>query len=311
MRHAPAPIARHSLPWHPADMTKAVFIASDHSPYKDRPGEAYHFPNQYRARVAQTLGDWIVLYAGRRGGSRGYYAVQKVAQLIPDPSDQTHSYALLDRGSLLDFETEVPRLRPDGAPYETGLPLSRGSNTAAVRLISDADFAVIVTEGIRADDSPDSLPRRDMAEPAATFAPAIDPDALRDRVLTSRAFRDASFARQVKRAYDGRCAMSGLALRNGGGRAEVDAAHIVAVAENGPDVVQNGLALSGTRHWMFDRGLVAVDSDHNILVAKGSVADEVVTRLLTPDRKLILPTNPHARPHAAFLDWHRNSRFKG
>ena len=31
---------------------------------------------------------------------------------------------------------------------------------------------------------------------------------------------------------------------NGGGRSEVQAAHILAVADGGPDIVQNGIALS-------------------------------------------------------------------
>ena len=303
-------------------MTKAVFIASSHSSYDDRPGEAYHFPNSYLGRVAQTVGDWVIFYEGRRGGNRGYYAVQKVERVVPDPRDPTQSFAILDRSSLLDFETEVPRLRPTGQPWETGLPLSRGSNTSAVRLISDLDFAAIVTAGLQASIGADAIPRHG---PAATFAPAnpgmsdaaalftgpTDPNTVRDRLLTSRAFRDASFARQVKRAYHARCAMSGLSLRNGGGRPEVEAAHIVPVAAKGPDSLSNGLALSGTLHWMFDRGLVSVDADHNILVSPKAVSDNDIARLLTPDRRLLLPPDPARHPHPQYLDWHRSHVFKG
>jgi hypothetical protein len=52
------------------------------------------------------------------------------------------------------------------------------------------------------------------------------------------------------------CAVTGLCLLNGGGRPEVQAAHIRAVEANGPDTVRNGLALTATVHWMFDRGLI-------------------------------------------------------
>jgi len=50
----------------------------------------------------------------------------------------------------------------------------------------------------------------------------------RDRVaqLTSRIVRNRLFRRLVLKAYDKRCAITGLKLINGGGRAEVDAAHI-------------------------------------------------------------------------------------
>lgn len=297
-------------------MTKAVLIASSHSKYLDRPGEVYHFPNSYLSRVEQTVGDWVIFFEGRRGGSRGYYAVQKVLRIESDVSDSSHSYALLDRGSELSFEQNVPRVTPAGVPFETGLPLSRGSNTSAVRLISDADFAKIIGEGLRETESSDVLTREGALDPkgfadSQTLFAFPGAGEARVQVISSRSFRDKSFARQVKRAYEARCAMSGLALRNGGGRPEVEAAHIMPVEENGPDSVWNGLALSGTLHWMFDRGLLAVDRDGSILTARGSIAAEVADRLLMPDRKLIVPIDPNLRPHPGYLDWHREKRFKG
>jgi hypothetical protein len=82
----------------------------------------------------------------------------------------------------------------------------------------------------------------------------------------SRIMRDRVFRRIVLRAYDQRCAITGLKLINGGGRAEVAAAHIRPVEASGPDIVNNGIALSGTAHWMFDRGLISLSDDLEILV---------------------------------------------
>ncbi len=284
----------------------------------DKPGELYHFPNMYLTRISKTVGDWVIFYESRTGGGRGYYAVQKVLKIAEDPADQSHSFAVLDRKSLLTFEENVGRLDPGGAPFETGLPLSGGSNASAVRMLSDHDFSRIVDAGLTTAAVPDALPRTgELDIPKWSEMPGLAEDATpflgveRDRVLMSRAWRDASFARQVKKAYQSRCAMSGLALRNGGGRPEVEAAHIIPVEADGPDVVWNGLALSGTIHWMFDRGLLAVDRDHTILVAKDSLADDVVTRLLTQDRKLLLPKEKTAHPAQACLDWHRANCFKG
>ncbi len=264
------------------------------------------------------MGDWVIFYEGRAGGNRGYYAVQRVEKIVDDPVDEKHSYAILDRGTLLSFESLVPRKRPSGRPYETGLPDSGGLNASAVRIISPSDFAAIVAMGLRASDTPDALPRVSelpnvpgFFEGSVTFERSAQEDEIRERFLTSRAFRDASFARQIKRAYGARCAMSGLELRNGGGRPEVVAAHNVPVAERGPDTVENGLALSGTLHWMFDRGLLSATDNYSILVAKGSVADEISGRLLTEDRKLILPRSLSAIPHPSYLKWHRDNVFKG
>jgi len=128
--------------------------------------------------------------------------------------------------------------------------------------------------------------------------------------LASRPFRDAAFARQVKMAYGYRCAMTGLAIRNGGGRPEVQAAHILPVADGGPDTVRNGLALSSTAHWMFDRHLLSVDGDGStILVAEDRLPD-AARRLILPERKLILPASPHHRPHGDYLARYR-ARFAG
>lgn len=306
-------------------MTKAVFIESSHSHYQDRPGELYHFPKMYLSRVAKTVGDYVVFYQGRRGGETGYSRVQRVERIVPDPADPNQHFAIMDRGSEWSFDRNVPRVRTDGTPYETGLPLSGGNNTSAVRLISNSDFATILDEGLSEIHQPDTLPRTgplpsgiapnvvpqvlQLDDAATPFIHQHDQD--RTMVLSSRALRDRAFARQVKVAYAGRCAMSGLELRNGGGRPEVEAAHIIPVEQRGPDTVRNGIALSGTVHWMFDRGLISVDENYDLLIAKNSVAAEVADRLLVEDRKLIMPANADLAPHQTYLHWHRHNCYQG
>ena len=128
--------------------------------------------------------------------------------------------------------------------------------------------------------------------------------------LVARPFREAAFVASVKSAYSETCAMTGLRIINGGGRAEVQAAHIRPVADGGSDSIRNGLALSGTAHWMFDRGLVAITDDYRILVAEKQLPPDAI-RLIRGDRKLMLPERPDAQPHAAQLRYHRERIFKG
>jgi len=297
-------------------MVKAVFIQSSHSKYNDTPGKAYHFPKRsYLRRVQQTVGDWAVFYESRQGGGRGYIGVQRVLHVEDDPADSTHAYAILDQASELSFEANVPRLQRDGSPYETGLPLFGGFNTQAVRIISDSDFDAILTAGFVSEHHPDKLPRTD--ELQADYAgfsenePIDFVHRIRESILSSRKLRDRSFAKQVKHAYRGVCAISGLELRNGGGRPEVEAAHIVPVAKNGPDTIRNGLALSGTVHWMFDRGLLSISDNQEILVAKNTVERRTLERLIVPDRRLIPPSDPSVQPHPVYIKWHRENVFKG
>lgn len=134
----------------------------------------------------------------------------------------------------------------------------------------------------------------------------------RERViqLTSRIVRDRIFRRVVLRAYDERCAVTGLKLINGRGRAEVEAAHIRPVEANGPDSLRNGIALSGTVHWMFDRGLISLADDLEILVSRQLNDQESVRAMLNRSGRALAPSLASRRPHPAFLAWHREHRFK-
>ena len=91
------------------------------------------------------------------------------------------------------------------------------------------------------------------------------------------------------------------------GSARVQAA--LSPVEQGSDSVRNGLALSGTLHWMFDRGLLSVTDDLSILVSRNKVPAEMVDRLIRPQGKLCLPENARAWPHPANLKWHRENVF--
>ena len=292
-------------------MAHAVFIQNPNSIYDDSHGLHYHFPKSYLGMVQETVGDWVIFYEGKKG-LQGYTHVQKVTGVRPDLLREDHWYADLDPSSMLDFETLVPRLDETGQPFEKRLPLSGGLNASAVRRLSPAEFAAIINMGLTEIEAPESIPRHDtmyhFADPQADFEhPVLKTD--RKSILTSRPLREASFARQVKRAYAVRCAISGLELRNGGGRPEVEAAHIRPVEAEGPDIVRNGLALSGTLHWMFDRGLISIASDLSVLISHNKVPPDVAARLIQPDQKLTLPRNPRDHPHPEYLRYHREEVF--
>lgn len=297
-------------------MAHAVFIQNPASIYDDLPGRRYNFPSAYLNMVQETVGDWVVFYESKKGAF-GYVGVQKVVDVVVDPKRDDWYYAELDPGTLLQFETLVPRMDGQGRTYERrlmgadGRPFSGGLNTSAVRRITPEEFAAIVSTGLSEADGPYALPRTPVAGFADAQAPFGEATLASDRVrlLSDRAYRDAAFARMVKAAYGGICAISGLSLRNGGGRAEVQAAHIRPVSDKGPDVVPNGLALSGTLHWMFDRGLISVAEDHSILVSHNKVDLATVDRLIHPSRRLILPESRRDHPHPDYLRYHREEVF--
>jgi putative restriction endonuclease len=294
-----------------------VFIHRSDSIYDDTPAERYHFPRQYLRRVEACVGDWIVYYEPRKvRETRGYFAVAKVERVIPDPSAPGMYFALIDPGTYLDFANPVPFAGPDG-PIEQGVLNAEGAISgraqSAVRPITAADFNRIVDAGL--DNRETLLPRVGgaSAEPGwrDEQAPFIFEQG-RDRVasLTSRIVRDRVFRRIVLRAYDLRCAVTGLKLINGSGRAEVEAAHIRPVEANGPDIVSNGLALSGTAHWMFDRGLIGIEDDLRIIISRQVNDQESVRAMINKNGQISRPHRPAEWPHPHFLRWHRETCFK-
>lgn len=294
-------------------MTKLVLLHKADSIYEDVPDERYDFPRTYLKAVREGVGDWAIYYEPVKAGARGYFAAAQIDQVIPKPGAEGRYLALIRSGSFLAFDKEVPRLR-EGRPLEASLMAADGSAKAggaqqlAVRRLSDTDFARIVNLGLPGDLIETEARRYDQTG-AGLQEPVIPFDRPIIERLVSLPFREVAFRRKVREAYDYRCAMSGLRLRNGGGRPEVQAAHIRPVQRQGSDSVRNGLALSGTLHWMFDRGLIAVAEDMTILVSRNKVPTEVVNRLIAPDLKLIMPRNERDWPHPDNLKWHRENVF--
>ena len=298
-------------------MSHCVFMHRSDSIYDDSPAEQYQFPKQYLSRAERSVGDWIVyLEPAKITGTRGYFAIAQVQQIIPDPKAAEMYLALITPGSYLDFAHPVPFNDGDG-PIERGLLNERGKLSgraqSAVRPISPQDFNRIIEHGL--NDEEWRLPRVETTESATEFEEAQTPyvfEQAKTRVqqLTSRIVRDRIFRKIVLRAYDERCAVSGLKFINGGGRAEVDAAHIRPVEQSGPDILQNGIALSGTAHWMFDRGLISLSDDYQILISRQVNDIGSVQAFVNKTGHARLPTRRSYWPHPRFLQWHRENCFK-
>lgn len=289
-------------------MTKGVFVIRSDSPYDDQPEIHYQFPAQYLSRASQFVGDWVLYYEPVKAGVRGYHAAAKVSQIVPDPTRPQHYRALIEPGEYRTFAQDVPfRLR--GELVERGILNERGAISgraqSAVRPISAQDFSRILALGLL--DQPDVLPRSEtvLAEDQIPY------ELERDRVqlLGSRAVRDRAFRKRILEAYDARCALTGLKFINGGGRAEAEAAHIRSVEANGPDIITNGIALSGTVHWMFDRGLISLSDELEIMLSTKINDIDGVRKIINPDGRARLPARADWRPHPRYLTWHREHCF--
>lgn len=291
--------------------SKCVFVIGAHSIYADEPDRFYRFPQRWLNAAARSVGQWILYQEPKRAGKRGYYAAARVEQIVRDLAIPEMYLALIEPGSFLEFGRDVP-FQLDGAAVERGLldtdgRLNNGRAIQSIRPISDEDFNRIV--GLGLIEEGDIMPRVDAGEPVLERVHEEQTEWLgpveRATMLTERKVRDRQFRKRVLAAYDCRCALTGMRLINGGGRAETQAAHVMSVEEGGPDNVANGIALSGTVHWMFDRGLISLSDGGDILLSRKINDVEGVTKLLHPDRRARLPANEDRRPHRRFLAWHR------
>jgi putative restriction endonuclease len=296
-------------------MAFGVFIHRFDSIYEDSPAEQYQFPSQYLRRVKACVGDWIIYYEPRKiAETRGYFAMARVLRVIPDPVTRGMYLALIQPGSYLDFANPVPFTGMDGL-VEQGLLNDEGQISgraqSAVRPLSPSDFNRIVDLGLNENEPP--LPRVDEigSELDEEQTPFLF-EQNRDRVayIGSRLVRDRVFRSIVLRAYGERCAITGLKLINGRGRAEVAAAHIRPVEANGPDIVSNGIALSGTAHWMFDRGLIGLTDELDILISRQVNDADSVRAFVNKTGRALPPRRLLERPHPHFLQWHREHCFK-
>lgn len=291
-------------------MANAVFTTSIGSVYDDLPENRYHFPKTYLNQAKAAEGDWILYYEPRRsegGGRQAYFAIARVRSVALDNALDNHYYAYMD--GYLEFDRPVP-FRESNRYRESALMKSDGSTSKgafgrAVRLIPQEEFETILRAGFTRELNPwERFDAAKVAEEAIPYSTRLIVEQ-----LVSRPFREEAFCRRVRGAYQNTCAISGLRLINGGGRPEVQAAHIRPVASDGPDSVRNGIALTGTLHWLFDRGLISVAEDMSLMLSPHGIPDDL-TRLLRPERKLWLPEAPENKPHPAFLSWHREQVFK-
>lgn len=296
---------------------KLVLDTKPDSGYRDELARRYHFPSQYKRIVDDAVGDWVVFRRPRSGGGHmGYIGTGKVQRVEPDPETHGHYYAIISM--FLAFDDVVP-WNEGGRYFEAPLRelrdkafVGRSLRGRSARHLAEEDFAAIVNRGLS-----DTLARgnarqlgltpeeTDEATRALLTAPKPEQERRIAEILVNRKIRDASFRRQVVEAYDGRCAVTRLRIINGGGRAEVQAAHIWAVQHGGPDTVQNGIALSSTVHWLFDRHLISIDGRFRLLVAHNRVPPDLRSLFHEHEGTIHLPADRSKWPSQEYLARHR------
>lgn len=138
---------------------------------------------------------------------------------------------------------------------------------------------------------------------------AVAADANRyEATSQSEAKRDARFAVRVLPAYDYTCALTRYRMIALDGTTPLDAAHIHQFKRGGTNAPTNGIALSKTAHWLFDRGFWSITDDLTVLVAAQRFEEagpEAVLLNRMAGATLLHPPDSSCSPDKACLAWHR------
>lgn len=141
---------------------------------------------------------------------------------------------------------------------------------------------------------------------AASEAETFDPSNIEDgrrKVLAAVSQRQgqSKFRRELMRAYEGKCAVTGCSIEP-----LLEAAHIHPYLGPQTNHVTNGLLLRADIHTLFDLGLLAVDFEHRVVGAEILLESDYAALIGKP---LGLPASAADRPSDKALEWHREHRY--
>jgi putative restriction endonuclease len=124
--------------------------------------------------------------------------------------------------------------------------------------------------------------------------------------------RDSGFRRTIVNLYQHRCALCGIRMLTPEGYTIVDASHVKPWKDSFDDRPTNGMALCKLCHWSFDKGLMSVGKEYEVLVSKRvSIEKNYPGHILTlTDRPIFTPEEEKFYPAQDNLHWHRKNLFR-
>ena len=126
--------------------------------------------------------------------------------------------------------------------------------------------------------------------------------------------RNPEFRQSVLDAYHHKCAVCGYDVSFRTKIIGVEAAHLQWHNSQGPDIVQNGIALCAIHHKLLDYGAIGFNDQLELISAKGIRGDEAQRDYFIhrhEGRQISLPRDGMEEPGVAYVNWQRNEIFKG
>lgn len=215
----------------------------------------------------------------------------------------------MDRQPLVVLRQVSDKLNSEGTRYRfLGLGLVESYDSATdlfrIRGLEWTEVRAILGLGL-ADELLETALRLESLE---QWTPFVAEDRAIYQVSPQR--RDTAFRGIVLENYGYSCAVTGQRFHSLS-HVEADGAHIIGKEVRGTDDPRNGIALSKSAHWAFDRGIFTISDQYEVVInPKVRMASVAKFPLLEFDRQRIqLPADSYYRPHPDALAWHKSEVF--
>ena len=216
---------------------------------------------------------------------------------------------MTDRQPVLVLRQVFDKTSPEGSRHRLlGLGLVEnfdpGENIFRIRGLEWSEITTLLGIGL-SDDLLETALRLESLEQWTPFVAEN-----RAVYQVSRQKRDAAFRAIVLGNYGHTCAVTGQRFYSPH-HVEADGAHIIGKEVHGTDDPRNGIALSKSAHWAFDRGVFTISDQYEVIVnPKISAASTARFPAIELDRqKILLPTDSCYWPHPDALAWHKQEIF--
>jgi len=130
----------------------------------------------------------------------------------------------------------------------------------------------------------------------------VDENAFQEEVF----IRGGLFKREIPKIYNNTCAITGLRIDAITNISMVDACHIVPFSEGYDDTLTNGIALCPNLHRAFDRGLISISDNYEVILNKTFIESQSVYNLSQfSGKQILLPNQLEYYPTLENLSQHR------
>ncbi|WP_273208659.1 HNH endonuclease [Runella zeae] len=201
-------------------------------------------------------------------------------------------------------------------PNLTSLFLNKESRDVLKQMVLKTYFPQKSIQSIenQKDDYLDDL-KNEVFEPSVEYKTKLlnlkkrlDPETYQIEVYN----RGAIFRREVIKIYDETCCVSGLRVSALFTITMVDACHIIPFAKDFDNSLTNGIALCPNLHRAFDRGLISVDENYEVILSPSfkENAQSEYSFSKIEGKTIALPNDKDFWPSLANFEWHRKNVFK-